>query len=586
LPLLALATLVAYQPAWRGGILWDDDMHITPAAMQTVDGLRRIWFELGATPQYYPVVHSVFWGLHGLLGSETLGYHLTNIALHACSAFLVFVILRRLEVRGAVLAALVFALHPVHVESVAWITELKNTLSGSLYLLAALAYLEFDKTRRAALYGTAFLLFGLALFSKSVTATLPAGLLLVFWWQRGRIRWREDVVPLLPFFGIGAASGVTTAWVERTLIGAQGAEFQFTLIERCLIAGRAIWFYLCTLVWPVNLVFTYERWDISQAVWWQYIYPLGVVAVLAALWLMRGRSRAPLAAMLFFCGTLFPALGFLNAYPFRFSFVADHFQYLASLGIIVLASAGAAIFGDHWRIPRNVRLVGLLSVAMVLGVMTWQQSGQYVDAETLYRATLKQNPTCWLAMNNLGDLQLRGGNGNLAEAVGLFTDALRLKPDYAEAHNNLGVAFDRMGRTGEAVTEFQTAMQLNPKLADAEAQSNLGTLLQKTGRAAEAEAYIRRAIELSPGFADAHMNLGNALERQQRPDEAIVEYQEAVRLASGWAEARNNLGQALAERGRYDEAIPQFEEALRLKPSLEQARANLAQAETLRGRKN
>jgi len=586
LPLLVLAALAAYQPAWRGGILWDDNVHLTPAAMQTVDGLRRIWFELGATPQYYPVVHSVFWGLHRLVGSETLGYHLTNIALHACSAFLVAVILRRLNVRGAVLAAVVFALHPVQVESVAWITELKNTLSGTLYLLAALAYLKFDKTRRAAPYRTAFLLFALALLSKSVTATLPAGLLVVFWWQRGHLRWREDVVPLLPFFGIGAAAGVTTAWVERTIIGAQGAGFQFTLIERCLIAGRAIWFYLCTLVWPANLTFTYERWDISQAVWWQYVYPLGVVGVLAGLWLMRGRSRAPLAAMLFFCGTLFPALGFLNAYPFRFSFVADHFQYLASLGVIVLASAGVAILGDRWRTPANGRVAGTLAVAMVLGVLTWRQSCQYVDAETLYRATLKQNPTCWLAMNNLGDLQLRSGAGNLAEAAGLFAEALRLKPDYAEGHNNLGVAFDRMGRTSEAVTEFQAAMQLNPKLADAEAHSNLGMLLQKIGRTAEAEAYIRRAIELSPGFADAHLNLGNALERLQRPNEAIIEYQEAVRLAPGWAEARNNLGQGLAERGRYDEAIPQFEEALRLNPALDRARANLAQAQMLRSRTN
>ena len=296
---------------------------------------------------------------------------------------------------------------------------------------------------------------------------------------------------------------------------------------------------------------------------------------------MRGRSRAPLAAMLFFCGTLFPALGFLNAYPFRFSFVADHFQYLASLGVIVLASAGVAILGDRWRTPANGRVAGTLAVAMVLGVLTWRQSCQYVDAETLYRATLKQNPTCWLAMNNLGDLQLRSGAGNLAEAAG-FRGCPAPQARLRRGAQQSGRGLRSMGRTSEAVTEFQAAMQLNPKLADAEAHSNLGTLLQKIGRAAEAEAYIRRAIELSPGFADAHLNLGNALERLQRPNEAIVEYQEAVRLAPGWAEARNNLGQGLAERGRYDEAIPQFEEALRLNPSLDQARANLAQAQALR----
>ena len=229
---LLATTLLAYQPAWHGGVLWDDDAHITAPALQSTEGLRRIWFDIGATQQYYPLAHSAFWVIHRLSGDNTLGYHLTNIFLHASSALLIALILRRLKVPGAELAAALFALHPVHVESVAWITELKNTLSGVLYLSAALVYLTFDERRRWSRYALALGLFALALLSKTVTASLPAALLIVIWWQRGRIDWRRDVTPLAPFFVLGLASGLTTAWVERTFIGAHGAEFQFTFVER------------------------------------------------------------------------------------------------------------------------------------------------------------------------------------------------------------------------------------------------------------------------------------------------------------------------------------------------------------------
>ncbi|HUL73738.1 MAG TPA: glycosyltransferase family 39 protein, partial [Vicinamibacterales bacterium] len=406
--LLLAATLVAYAPAWHGGMIWDDDAHITRLDLRSVQGLWRIWFEVGATQQYYPVAHSAFWVFHRLWGDDPLGYHLVNIALHACSAGLVLVILRRLAVPGAWLAAVVFALHPVQVESVAWMTELKNTLSGALYLGACLAYLRFDAVRSRRAYALAAVLFVLALLSKTVTATLPAALLVVFWWRRGTLRWREDVWPLVPFFAIGLASGLLTAWVERTQIGAVGAAFQLTLVDRCLIAGRAFWFYLAKLAWPADLIFIYPRWHVSAAVWWQFLYPAAALALLAALWWYRTRSRAPLAAMLFFGGTLFPALGFVNVYPFVYSFVADHFQYLACLGPIALAAGGVATLAGRWRpalaaaSPPPAALAGALALALPLGVLTWNQCRQYADAETLYRTTLARNPECWMAHVNLG----------------------------------------------------------------------------------------------------------------------------------------------------------------------------------------
>ena len=360
-----IVTLIAYYPAWHGAPLWDDDAHLTRVDLRSLTGLWRIWFDVGATQQYYPVAHSAFWLFHALWGDDTLGYHLVNIVLHATSAYLVAVILRRLAIPGAALAALIFALHPVHVESVAWITELKNTLSGVCYLGAVLTYLRFDSTRERRFYVVTLALFVLALLSKSVTASLPAALLVVFWWQRGRIRWQEDVRPLLPLFGLGLASGLFTAWVERSQIGADGPQFQFSLIERTLIAGRAVWFYLGKLVWPDPLIFSYSRWHVSQAVWWQYLFPIALAALFGGLWLIRNRTRAPLAAMLFFAGTLFPALGFVNVYPFIYSFVADHFQYLASLGVITLFAAGVTTFVAR-RVARPD--TALAAVALVIGL--------------------------------------------------------------------------------------------------------------------------------------------------------------------------------------------------------------------------
>src|SRR4051794_21872006 len=236
LALVAL-TLLAYQPAWHGQPIWDDEAHMTKPELRSLGGLARIWTEPGATQQYYPVVHSLFWFEHQLWGDAVLPYHLVNILLHVGAALLLVRLLRQLAVPGAWLAGAIFALHPVHVESVAWISELKNTLSGVCALGAAVIYLRFDDSRRAKFYLTAFVLFSLGLLAKTVIATLPAALLVIFWWQRGKLSWRRDVLPLLPFFAAGLAASFVTIWMERTQIGAVGSDFQLSVVERCLIAG-------------------------------------------------------------------------------------------------------------------------------------------------------------------------------------------------------------------------------------------------------------------------------------------------------------------------------------------------------------
>ncbi len=291
---LVVMTFAAYHPAWNGKPIWDDAGHITRPELRSLHGLIRIWVHPGATQQYYPVVHSVFWLEYSLWGDKTFGYHLLNILLHVFSAFLLVKILRRLRIPGAWLAAAIFALHPLQVESVAWISELKNTLSGAFFLGSALAYLKFDTERRRRIYAISMMLFILGLLSKSVIALLPVSLLVIFWWKRGRLRWKQDVAPLLPFFLLGIASGLFTAWMERTyVISEAGDEFRFSLIERCLIAGRAIWFYLGKLLWPVNLVFIYPRWTINKAVLWQYCCPVAALVLAGSLWAVQRWSRAP-----------------------------------------------------------------------------------------------------------------------------------------------------------------------------------------------------------------------------------------------------------------------------------------------------
>jgi tetratricopeptide (TPR) repeat protein len=577
-PALLLATLAAYLPAWRGGMVWDDESHVTAVGLRSVEGLRRIWLELGVTAQYYPLVHSAFWVQHRLWGDATLGYHLVNVLLHVLSSGLFLLILRRLDVPGAALAALVFALHPVHVESVAWITELKNTLSGAFFLASALAYLRFDRERAGRAYAASAALFVLALLSKSVTATLPGVLLVVLWWKRGRLEWRRDAVPLLPYFGVGAAAGLFTAWVEHTYMGARGAEFDLTGVERLLVAGRAIWFYLGRLLWPTDLVFVYPRWAIRADDPGQYLYPLGVAALLVGLWFLRRRTRAPLAALLAFGGILFPVLGFLDVYPFRFSFVADHFQYLASLPVITLVSAGATTLVGR-RLPRTGGWVLGAALAVTLGTLTWRQSRQYADALTLYRTTIERNPSAWMAHGNLGAL-LRGTDP--AQALVHLETAVRLKPDLIEGHYNLGTALQELGRLDEAMAQYRKAIALSPR--HARAYCNLGNVLRQLGRLEEAERSYAEAIRLEPDLALARSGLGRVLQEQGRLEEAARSCEVGVKLDPGFAGAYRDLAGVLLDQGRLDEAVGIYSAALRLRPDDAELHDGLGTALQQRGR--
>ena len=507
-----VAVLVAYLPAVSGNFLWDDDAHVTRPELRSLAGLARIWTDFGATQQYYPLLHTAFWVEHQLWGNAAAGYHLVNILLHGLSAVLLLRILRRLEIPGAAFAAAVFALHPVHVESVAWISEQKNTLSLVFYLAAAGAYLRFDEGRRRKDYLQASGLFALGLLTKTVVATLPAALLVVFWWKRGRIAGRRDVAPLVPWFLIGAAAGLATAWIERAQLGAEGADFALSPVQRILLAGRAVWFYLGKLLWPADLTFVYPRWSLDASSGTSLLWPAAALAALGLLWAMRRRSRAPLAAGLFFVGSLFPVLGFVNVYPFVFSFVADHFVYLPSLGVLVGLAAGSAILVARSN-PRVQALAPAAAALLVftLAALTCRQSQVYRDAPALYAATLERNPDCYLCLNNLGTLAAHRPGG-MEEAARYYQEAVRIKPDSPEAQNNLASALAETGRLQESVPHFERAVRSAPNYVVA--RVNFGGVLYRLGRVPEAKAQFEAALRVMPDYAPARQNL-SVIERKE-----------------------------------------------------------------------
>jgi tetratricopeptide (TPR) repeat protein len=576
--LVVCATILAYLPSFSGALIWNDSDYVTAPALRSLRGLALIWTKPGATQQYYPLLHSAFWVQHRLWGDNPLGYHVVTVMLHAAGAVLLALVLQRLFTVGTTrryagaewIAALLFALHPVHVESVAWIAEQKNTLSLALYLGAALLYLDFEETRKSGAYIAALALFAASLLSKTVTATLPAALLVVAWWRQGRIEWKRDVVPLIPWLALGAVLGLFSGWVEKTYVGAHGSDFDVSAIGRVLVAGRAIWFYTANLAWPIGLNFIYPKWAIDPGIWWQWLYPAAAAAVAIVLWSLRSRSRGPLAAYLIFVGSLFPALGFVTLYGARYSWVWDHWQYLPDISLIALASA--ALVSVWGRTPLGVRSAGpafVIVAAVVFGALSWTHCGMFHDNETLYTQTLLRNPGSWMAHNNLG-LAWSKQPGRLDDAIAQYQEAVRLKPDVAETHTNLGSALAQIpGRTADAMAEYQEALRVEPDYSDA--HFYLANALVQTGQVPEAIAQYKEALRIEPGLAEANNNLGMVLCRTGQTQEGLGYIDAAIRLEPGFAPAHFARGVALLQSGRRDEGVAELKRVLELQPGNPQA---------------
>ncbi len=645
---LVIVTFVAYQPIWRAGFIWNDDAHLTAnPAMTAPHGLKMIWSSL-AVGRYYPLTLTNFWFQWRLWRLHPLPYHLVNVLFHAANAVVVYFLLRQLRLPAAWLAAMVWALHPVNVESVAWITELKNTQSGLFFFLSLLFFLRFAEEKQvtnrwysgyvAGLWYVAALVCGLAaILSNATTAVLPLALLLVVRWQRGHWE-RADAVRIAPYFGMAwLVSGLAILEQYSQALKAGATEWRLTWAERLVIAGKAIWFYAARVLWPFRLTFVYPRWTIHASSVWSWVPIAALVALTVALWRYRGRAwcRAVSFAGTYFVVALLPVLGFFNLFFFRYSFVADHFQYLASVGIIALVCGTAATLRQRavsssiatsareeaqakagWRrqvgeagLVRRGEYLAALAVASLLtalGILTWRQARVYQNSETLWRDTLAKNPRSWLAHYNLGTVFAQDGKtgdaigqyeqalrmrpdsvevhcslgylfleeGKISDAIGEYEQALRIMPGLHQVHYNLAVALERAGRTGDAIAHYEQALEINPDYP--EAHFNLGTLLLQEGKTNDAIGHYEQAVRLKPALPQLHYHLAMTLEQAGRTEEAIAHFEQALRIKPDYAEAHFNLGYVLLQEGKTSDAIGHYEQAVRLEPDLLQVHYNLA----------
>jgi Flp pilus assembly protein TadD len=580
LPALTLiaAIFLAYMRVWHAGFIWDDDDHLTrnPCIVGPL-GFAAIWTSSKAV--YYPLVLTSFWLQHAIWGLNPLPYHVVNVSLHAACAVLLWMVLRRLNVAGAWLGAAIWALHPVQVESAAWITEQKNTQSCLFYLLSILFFLRWLEAARAAAspdtplapgfrrarnYGLALLCATLAILSKSSTVMLPVVLGLCWWWMDPPWRWRNGLW-LAPFLTISGVASAWTIWEQKYANHALGAEWSQTWPQRAVIAGKDIWFYLWKLLWPHPLTFIYPVWNTDASRLTAFLPFAAVVAVMVLLWLAHnGPLRPVFFAAAYFVVSLVPVLSFFNVYFFRYSFVGDHFQYLASIGPLALAGAAIAWAARRANLEKSlVYPVVSAALLIVLGMLTWLQCGVYYNLETLWRCTLADNPNAWIAHFNLGDILVR--QGHLDEAVAEYREHLRLMPASEEGLGNLANVLLIQGHTDEAVADFKKLLELDPD--SPEGHGDLSAALLRQGHVDEAITHARLAVALArhtddsgEGHNDAMMLrvLASAYAKAGRYPEAIVAAKMALQRAQSQSNAAlaSALGRELASYEASSKASP------------------------------
>ena len=579
--LLLAAVAYVFWPALRGEFLWDDiEELVQNPLLRDPHGLFRIWFA-PAGLDYYPLKTSVQWLQWHLWGLDPLGYHLTNAGLHALSALLLWRLFRKLALPSAWAGALLFAVHPLGVESVAWMAELKNTLSLPPLLLAMMAYLDFDQSRdrpKAAggALARAFGWFLVSMLCKTSGVMFPCLLLLYAWWKRGRIGGR-DALASAPFFALSFLLGGVTFWLqEHRSIGAV-VVMTGGLAYRLALAGTTAVFYCCKAVWPIGLLPMYPRWTIASAQPAAYLPGIALAAGAAWAWSRRRNwGRQVGLGLGFFLLTLFPVLGWVPISHMRFAWAMDHLAYLPLVGL-----AGLAAGVDLAPRLRGAGAMGLVLVVAGLAYLSHAHDRLYRTSTELWSYTVERNPEAWLGHYNLG--VALGQAGRWGEAERQYQAATRLNPAYPEAHLNLGNLLRRDGNAPGAEAEYEEA--LRRRIDYPEAEGNLADLLMALGRMPEAVRHARAVVRLKPGDAQAHNNLGNALIQNQRFEDAIAQYREALRLKPDYAEARNDLGVALAALGRLDQAAAEFTAALALDPASALARDNLRRVQAALAKK-
>jgi tetratricopeptide (TPR) repeat protein len=571
---IAAAVLWIYWPALHGGWLWDDDQLVTEnAIMHDPSGLWKIWFAPGSLVDYQPLKVSVVWLQWQLWGADTLGYHLTNVFLHIVGALLVWRLLGKFHLRLAWLGGLIFAIHPIQVESVAWIAELKNTLSLPPFLLAMCFWIDYEERGKSKDYHLALGLFLAAMLCKATMVMFPVVILLYAWWKRGRIGW-HDAKASAPFFVVSLTLGLVTVWfLQHNSIGEDPVPMG-GLFSRLACAGLSLSFYVSKCFLPVELIPIYPHWVVDPPTLTQFLPWPVLAAVIYWLWTKRESwGRYALLGLGFFLINLAPFLGFNAASYMAFTWVMDHLLYIPIIGLIGLVVA--ALGRMEIQLPASFRFYGIGLVIVVLALLAFQSRGDakmYLNSETLWTRELKYNPEAYLGHNNLGKTLLE--QGRLAEAMEQFEEVLRINPDYAVAHNNLGNVLRQTGRLPEAIEQYRQALRTSPD--NTAMHFNLGSVLLQTGRVPEAIEQYRQALRISPDYAPIRYNLGNVLLQSGQLPEAIEQYRQALRINPDYAEAHKNLGLALFQTGQASEAIEQFEQALQLNPDDADACYNLA----------
>ncbi len=514
---LLLCALIAlsYFPAVFGGLVWDDGIWAETPAIRSLAGLWDIWFAPGAIhneAHYWPVLYSLFYLEHALWGLAPLGYHLVNLLLHAAVTLLLWRLLRRLEVPGSWFIAALFAVHPMHVEAVAWVIGRKDILATLCYLAAMFAYLNFMQQRRRWQYAAVMAWFVVGMLSKSIAVTLPATLLLWHWWKQGRVTGADGmrVLPLL-VVGLGIAFGdVVLTRLTETIVST------YSLFDRMIIAARALCFYVGKLLLPINLAVIYPRWGVDAAAPQHWVYVAAVGAALVGLWSLRHRfGRGPLAAALFFIIALSPTLGWVDYGYMRFAYVADRFQYLGGIGVFALTVAALSRGAQHWRHHRWMphaawqAAAGALVLA-VLVTLSWRQAGIYQNETAFFSHIVAHNPSALSVHYNLGNAYRQ--QGRLDEALAMYRIALQKRPRYAKLHTNLGLTLMQRQQLDAAEQHLQFVVQLQPR--EPNGMLNLAALRAKQKRYSESIALYQDALALAPEFGVAHDGLRLVLQQQ------------------------------------------------------------------------
>jgi tetratricopeptide (TPR) repeat protein len=606
---LVALSLAVYWPTLQAGFTWDDDAFvINNPLIRAADGLYRFWLTAEA-PGYFPLTCAMLRLKWRLWEDDATGYHAVNLALHIIISLLVWRLLERLQVPGAWLVGLVFAVHPVNVATVAWITERKNTLPMVVYLAAFIAWLKSEDGGQWRWYALALAFFLAALLAKTSVVMLPVVLLGLAWWRHGTIG-RNDILRALPFSGLALAMGLVTLWFQSNV--AIGATVVRTdgAFSRLAIAGMAVWFYLYKALLPVNLILVYPRWDIDPASPQVYLPTILLALCLAVLYRRRSRwGRGPLFALGYFVVSLFPVLGFFNIYFMKYSLVADHWQYVAIVGPIGFVAAGAArawsmqpVLSSRW----GQAAAG--AILMVLAVLSWNRTWVYQNQETQWQDTIAKNPKAAIAYINLGMLRENAGKteesrvyffkalaadlrspvahhnvgiakqamGNIAEAQAHFREAVRLDPGFSPSFNNLGMIAIEQGCTDEAIKLFAKAVGLNPR--NALYRSNLAVELARKGKVNEAMGHFSKALAANPQEPMVHYNLGVAMLLQNQPGKAKTSFERALHLDPSHYRALTNLGILAARQGSIDQALGHYRQAIGIRPDHVPALINLGAA--------